>query len=810
MDYEKGKESLVNLRNWYNQGNINSQRNEADTRFRLIDQIFFDCLGWEKTSCKMEENLKGESADYTFHNPNRCFIVEAKREGIYFELPAGWDRLEYKISSLSKENQKIFEAIKQAIDYCQARGVLFGAVSNGYQIIAFLASRNDGIPPLEGKALVFDSLDSMEANFLSLWQTLSKDGISEKRLLAKLSDNSIILLPPKLSTQISSYPGYKIRNTIQTDLQIVGEVVLEDVIKNQEIEEEFIKQTYCSSGALSQYALVSKTILEQRYALLYENNDGPIAKPASNRKGVDEEIFAESLSSRPILLIGDVGSGKTMFIKYLRSVEAHEIFKKSFTLYIDLGSKAALDSNIKEFITNEIYQLLLQDYNIDLEERNFVRGVYNGDLIRFSKGIYGDLKKDNPAEFINKEIEFLSAKLNNKAEHLKACFISITKSWKKQIVIFIDNVDQREIEIQEEAFLIANEISQNWPSTVFLTIRPTTFYKSKKDGALSGYHPKAFTIAPPRVDDVLMKRIHFAINITNGNISLSKFNNSLGVNLSTLKQFLEILNYSFENNSELKEFIDNICYGNIRLAIEYLTTFIGSGHIDTSKILDYDNEHTSSKDGKRYQIALHEFIRSIIYKDHSYFYPESTSIVNMFEISQSDPKEHFLLPFLLDYFIRYSSMAQSEGFVETKHVIDFLQNIGYNYSQIEFGLFKSISKNLIESEGRTSFNFGDKLPLYLRITSIGAYHVKKLIFEFTYLDAIIVDCPILDKESRAVIINVWDIHDRLIRADFFIDYLTKQWNNIPTNIKGFDWRLIADRLKLDITKVKTKLVKNIN
>ncbi|HSH64851.1 MAG TPA: hypothetical protein VLB84_03420, partial [Bacteroidia bacterium] len=548
-------------------------------------------------------------------------------------------------------------------------------------------------------------------------------------------------------------------------------------------------------------ALVSKTILEHRYALLY--NDGPLTQPAISKKGISAELFAESLSSRPILLIGDVGSGKSMFIKYLRRVEASEIFKKSFTIYIDLGSKAALISDLKTFILDEIYKIFSDVYSIDLEEKQFVRGVYNGELLKFAKGIYSELLNIDPNAYKLKELELLSQKLSSKSSHLKACFESITKSWKKQIVLFFDNVDQRDTEIQDQAFLIANEITQNWPATVFLTIRPTTFYKSKKDGALSGYHPKAFTIAPPRVDDVLIRRIDFAIKICSGQVNLSKFNSTLGVNLVTLNQFLEILKFSFENNLELKEFIDNICYGNIRLAIEYLTTLIGSSHINTSKILEYDNNNRTQNEG-RYIISLHEFIRAIIYKDHHHFYPESTSIINMFEVSQNDPKEHFLICFLLDYFVRYSTLAQSEGFVETKGIVDFLQNIGYNYPQIEFAFFKTINKNLIECDGRISFNFGDEFPKYLRITSIGAYHIKKIIYKFTYIDAIIIDVPILDEKIRARIKDVFSITDRLSRTTDFINYLNQQWESIPVNVKGFNWKPVSDEVLNDISRVNQK------
>ena len=49
--------------------------------------------------------------------------------------------------------------------------------------------------------------------------------------------------------------------------------------------------------------------------------------------------------------------------------------------------------------------------------------------------------------------------------------------------------------------------------------------------------------------------------------------------------------------------------GNVRLALDLVRQFFGSGHINTQKILDI--YHRSGG----YRIPLHEFLRAIIYDD---------------------------------------------------------------------------------------------------------------------------------------------------------------------------------------------------
>jgi len=45
-------------------------------------------------------------------------------------------------------------------------------------------------------------------------------------------------------------------------------------------------------------------------------------------------------------------------------------------------------------------------------------------------------------------------------------------------------------------------MADQWDGMIYVTLRPDTYHSSARRGALTGYHPKAFTIAPPRVDRV--------------------------------------------------------------------------------------------------------------------------------------------------------------------------------------------------------------------------------------------------------------------------------------------------------------------
>jgi hypothetical protein len=787
MNYEDGLRAMGALVEWY-KGNAGT-RNEATTRLRLIDVLFFECLGWSKDDAVAEEAQGKEFSDYTFHAPRRILIVEAKREGDYFELPAGKARPEMAIPALMRTYSNVAKALDQASGYCQKRGVPFGVVTNGHQLIAFVANRNDGIAPLEGRALVFDSLEQMENNFLDLWNVLSKSGIEEKALLYRLIPG-VPLLPQKLSATIKPYPGVIERNVVQSDLQILGDLILEDVIPSPDLEQIFLQECYAQSGALSQYSLASRQILEARYSNMFSSNDpSPSTLPAVAKGGLSSELLSVSVARRPILLLGDVGVGKTTFLRNLIKVEAAGFFERAIALHLNLGTQGALATDLRVYVLDEIDRQLREEFKIDVYESAFVRGTYSQDLKRFEKSIYGELKYSNPPEYARRELDELSRLTSNKGEHLRRALENVTQARQRQVVIFLDNADQRDEPTQESAFLIAHEIAQQWQALVFIALRPETFNRSQRVGALTGYHAKAFTISPPRIDQVILKRLGFALRITLGEIPIAKLQN-VGVKLENLTTIIRILLYSLRLDAQLFEFIDNISGGNVRAALELLITFIGSGHVNTRKMLD-----SYARRG-RYQIPPHEMVRAVIYGDSANYDPGRSVITNMFDISSRDKREHFLLALVIGVLDHSSSQLSTEGFVRTDFLYDSLQQMGFMPDQIDFAVSRGIDRRLIETSGRQILVRGDDLPASLRATPNGLYHAYRLTALFQYLDAMLIDTPILDDGVREKLgsANVADnIADRLSRAEIFADYLDAAWKPLASQAVGFDW---ADSFEL--------------
>ena len=742
--------------------------NEANTRLHVIDRIITECLGWPKSpqGFRVEVHQDGEFQDYVLGQPE-LVVWEAKRAGIYFDFPADSQKQPVQaISEIFAVSKTAAAAMRQVQGYCNDSGVEFAVVCNGHQLIAFAGIRV-GHSWLKGRALSIRSLDHLDQEFALVWQCLSPDGMFEKRLLSLLTTGSTRSIPAKLSTRLMRFPVFRYKNELQANLRSLSELLLQDVVSTEALRSQFYAECYCDTGALSRDAMVSEQIIRDRYAALFSTaEDAPVLEPAAKAgagHALTNQIMTEALARRPIVLLGDVGVGKTSFLEDLMYVRAPGEFNKAITLYIDFGSKAALEHDIRDFVIQDIDRQLLAKYKVDVRENNFVRGVYDSELRRFRGSFKGTIYRHNKTRLDEEIVLHLDGLVDNKSEHLRRSIEHIALARKRQVIIIIDNADQRSLEVQQSAFLIAHEFSSGWNSLVFIAVRPQTFYQSKRAGAFAAYPHKVFTILPPRPELVIEKRLIFALKIAEGNVS-SDMLRGVRLNLSGIAAFIRVLLRSISRNRELTEILSNITGGNIRAVVEFVTRFIGSPNVEAEKIVRLQ---ARSDD---YIIPIHEFSKAAILGDYSHYVSDSSLAMNMFDVQSADRKEHFLVPLIVSYLKSSAAAKDRDGFTTTSAIVSEMQTWGFLPAQTENSLRRLTNKRLIETVARVTFEEDllgiiGEMPDGFRVTSIGAYHIGRWLGDFAYLDAMVSDTPVFDT----------DTHDRMAASieslTFLIDII---------------------------------------
>ena len=756
--------------------------NEAQNRFQFVDRLLMECLGWEHPFVEVERrDDAGGKADYLLGKPVKA-ALEAKREAVAFDLlPAAGSTTVRKLGPLVAGCKVLENAVLQVLSYCTLHGAQIAIVCNGPQMVIF-QSHIAGQSPLDGESFVFNGFASYEQHFALLWKLLSPEGIAENRAYQQLSHYRNPRIPAKAYTAIGEPMGYRYRNEFQENLRTLAELLLDSVEESPEFKDDFYRECYVPLEANNRHLLLSKNIISARYKRAGDAGSAPAAFNTSVEDGrvrVDKKIAEKAIGSRPIVVIGDVGVGKSSFFENLFSQLSSEDKRHTLFLHINLGERATLSENVKNYILQSVPEVLKRQYKVDINSNDFINKVYKTEIVDFEKRPEGRLKKISPVEYEKALINFLVGKTTQRDTHLQAAFDYLAKHENKQIILVIDNADQRSFETQQEAFLIAQELASSRNLLVFVALRPSTFFQSKLTGALSGYQNRLLTISPPPADEVLRKRITFAVRVAEGKAAPNAMD-GIRLNIKSIVYFLTATLRSIRANEKIRTFLSNITGGNTRLVIELITSFCGSPNVDSKRIVEIEE-----KDGD-YEVPLHEFAKHALLGEYSY-YNQLSSLVgcNIFDVSSSDKREHFLASLLIAYLASPLGNQNNDGFLPASGILAEMQRLGFNQDQTRHSLRRLAEKRLIETPHahyREIRVAEETLPdlFSFRATSIGLYHIRFWLGAFSFLDATSIDTPIFDDEVRTAVFKTapsFDIKARYTKATAFRSYLERCWHD---------------------------------
>jgi hypothetical protein len=481
-----------------------------------------------------------------------------------------------------------------------------------------------------------------------------------------------------------------------------------------------------------------------------------------------------------------------MFLRRLLRVDAKQLADDAVVLYVDFGRTGVLE-NPREYTAHSLREQLYEFYGIDIDAGDFLRGTYHSEVRRFATGLNAELKELDPNEFKRREIDRLQELASHTEDHMRRSLEHLVKLRSQQVIIVLDNIDQRSTADQEEVFLIAISMASSWPCTVFVTLRPETFNASRIRGTLSGYQPRAFTIEPPRVERVIEKRLQYGARYYEQDGRLPHW---MGWTAQSddLRQYLDVLIKSLARNERLQEMLVNLSGGNGRRALELFSDFTRSPHAAADETLKRNEGATD------YLVPHHTFLRAVLLGERVYYHPASSRVPNLFDLSTNDPREHFVLPCVLGLLKRDVERQDTEGYVAVPDAIGELQDLGFDPDQIDFALRRASVGEFLESLPP------DTEPTQLRLTMVGAYAHQRLPAEFQYVDAVIIDTPICDPAVRQGLRNVHAIRQRLERTEAFIAYLDAVWASAELDSSGlFDWSSCATSVRTEMAYIADRL-----
>mgnify|MGYP000954785777 FL=1 len=239
----------------------------------------------------------------------------------------------------------------------------------------------------------------------------------------------------------------------------------------------------------------------------------------------------------------------------------------------------------------------------------------------------------------------------------------------------------------------------------------------------------------------------------------------------------------FEKSKHVIRFIEMLCFGNMRQALEWFTLFLTSGCTDVEKML-----RIFRRDG-HYQVSIHEFIKSVMLGDKKYYREEKSQIMNMFDCSSLKNASHFTPLRIIKILVKHKGnhTVEGKGYYEIGNLISNFEDVFDNKEDVINNLNRLVARQLVEVNTKSTEDI--KNASHVILTSAGWYYYKYLVREFSYLDLVLQDTPLNNKEianyledSVRQVDNMIDKDDlklermtvRFDRVEKFLDYLKKE------------------------------------
>lgn len=281
-------------------------------------------------------------------------------------------------------------------------------------------------------------------------------------------------------------------------------------------------------------------------------------------------------------------------------------------------------------------------------------------------------------------------------------------------------------------------------------------------------------------------------------------------NLSNIVLFLKATLRSIRASDSIRLFLGNITGGNTRMVIELMSSFCGSPNVEAERIVTIERETGA------YQVPLHEFTKHALLGEYAYYNSLSSLVAcNLFDISTLDQREHHLCSLVISFISSPMGIKDNDGFVEGESIVKEMMRLGFGEDQIRFSLKRLAAKRLIETPHghyRELKVEDTELPerFHFRATSVGLYHIRFWVADFSFLDATAIDTPIFNTSIRQQIFRTAQSHDiaiRMERAKAFRSYLANTWNEAGFAVNYYDLPSVFDNQGMSFASVENFLLR---
>lgn len=668
-----------------------------------------------KTKTELKEIVIGKGASKKSYFPDYVITIQG--------LPA-------LIIEAKKPGEDIEEAMREARLYCTELNAEFAHNLNPcHKIIV-----SDGINVIAGDwdskkvvALKYANIDSSDKLYIEFLSYVGKESVADyckkiyKEIRGTREFRKPILMLGGKSVQNEELPQNRFGSTLSIEYRNLF---------NPEDEQDrinVVKNTYVTSKRRLKHVEPIDQII--RAAQPVSVTDSQKISTEQPTELVTKLKQVKNLKHALLLLIGNVGSGKSTFVDYLRITGLPpDLQKRTHWVTLDLNDVPLGRDDIYKWVKDQIILKLRNSTpQLNFDDLDVLKKVFYTEIHRFGIGPAQLLTRDSP-EYNRKLAEEMMNWLNNQDIFMRALIRFLCTGQEKLLVVVLDNCDKRSKDDQLLMFAVAKWLQTQAECLVFLPLRDTTYDLYRKEPPLDTVvKDLIFRIDPPLIMEVLNRRVKYALSLinTNPNEQLSfPIGNGMIVSFRRSEQgtYLQsILTSLYGNDRFFQRLITGIAGRDIRLGIEIFLEFCKSGHIDETDIF-------KMRQSKGDYVLPSHIVTRVFFRGNRRYYQDTNSFIrNLFS---SFPEDSFPDPFVrisiltwLKNRYRVTGPNNSLGYHKISELVSQLVLHGHEESRIKIEIIELIKARCILTESETEEVKDDDL---ISIAPAGHVHLELL------------------------------------------------------------------------------------
>ncbi len=527
------------------------------------------------------------------------------------------------------------------------------------------------------------------------------------------------------------------------------------------------------------------------------------------------EDIIEMLDSRVILILGDVGTGKSTFVHHFFKIKLPksnnwDVYSPIFIDFKKRALRQPIENFISETINSKLNELFLDVFGkSEATSYHLLRQVFSKDLM-WNEGLYQQCSNIGRDDLVQElELRDLLRFKNDKAYFNRRRLEFYQKITEKRIVIVFDNVDHlTDPNAITDIYLTAQSIAISKAASIIITMRTYNAYGNAHHyDSYSAFNPRYLHLTLPDVTKMLEKRVKYAldkISVDGQIIRPSGPISKITVSMPVIKDEVESLLSSF-CDAKIIETLKKLSFYDLREILRMAHRALASGHI-------YPRERRQF----RPRIQVHDLINALILGNWEFFNPmdEQTLIINLFDdVCDCENGKLFLRIRLLD-----SIRILGANAARTIDIISIMKKIGFKESDTKRSLQFLIKHSLVSPLFPAGIDLDEDNITVVLLTQKGSFYLDTILKEPRYYENLkhstYIDENFFSKLDK---LGHHSVYERCKGTRVFIEYICQAEKDWETKVLDYDiyrdyfsigtllktsFNGLCDRINLSDTNIK--------